>query len=95
MMIDFLQQGELLNVIHAFGKLNTTLTRFYASQIFMVFEYLHSKDMIYRDLKPENVLLQNNGYVKLTDFGFVKKLKPWDRTYTFCGTPEYIAPEII
>ena len=52
-------------------------------------------DLIYRDLKPENVLVQNNGYVKLTDFGFVKKIKPWDRTYTLCGTPEYMAPEII
>ena len=51
--------------------------------------------MIYRDLKPENVLVQNNGYIKITDFGFVKRLKAWDRTYTLCGTPEYIAPEVI
>ena len=51
--------------------------------------------MIYRDLKPENVLVQDDGYVKLTDFGFVKRLKAWDRTYTLCGTPEYIAPEVI
>jgi protein kinase A len=46
-------------------------------------------------LKPENVLVQDNGYVKLTDFGFVKRLRSWDRTYTLCGTPEYICPEII
>lgn len=51
--------------------------------------------MIYRDLKPENILLSKDGYVKLADFGFVKKLKVYERTFTFCGTPEYLAPEII
>lgn len=51
--------------------------------------------MIYRDLKPENVLVQASGYVKLTDFGFLKKLKQTDRTYTLCGTPEYLAPEVL
>ena len=56
---------------------------------------MHKRDLIYRDLKPENVLLQNNGYIKLTDFGFVKKIAKWDRTYTLCGTPEYMAPEVI
>ena len=56
---------------------------------------MHGQDLIYRDLKPENVLVQDNGFIKLTDFGFVKRLKAWDRTYTLCGTPEYIAPEVI
>lgn len=51
--------------------------------------------MLYRDLKPENVLIDINGYIKLADFGFLKKIKLSERTYTFCGTPEYIAPEII
>jgi len=51
--------------------------------------------MVFRDLKPENVLVNKNGYLKLADFGFIKKLAPWERTSTFCGTPEYIAPEII
>lgn len=46
-------------------------------------------------MKPENILIQNNGYIKLTDFGFVKKVTPWERTYTLCGTPEYMAPEVI
>lgn len=71
------------------------MARFYAAQVFLVFEYLHNKNLIYRDLKPENILVQDNGYIKLTDFGFIKKLNPWDRTYTLCGTPEYMAPEVI
>jgi serine/threonine protein kinase len=58
-----------------------------------MFEYLHSKNIIYRDLKPENILIDKSGYLKLTDFGFAKICE--GRTYTLCGTPEYLAPEIL
>ena len=58
-----------------------------------MFEYLHSKNIIYRDLKPENILIDDEGYLKLTDFGFAKYCET--RTYTLCGTPEYLAPEIL
>ena len=77
------------------GKFDCKAAQFYVSQVVLAFEFLHGLDLIYRDLKPENVLLTVSGFVKLTDFGFVKKIKPWERTYTLCGTPEYMAPEVI
>jgi len=56
---------------------------------------LHSLNVIYRDLKPENILLDDNGHVCLTDFGLSKDVDPNDKAHTFCGTPEYLAPEIV
>ncbi len=58
-----------------------------------IFEYLHAKDIVYRDLKPENIMMGEDGYLKMIDFGFAKVVTK--RTFTICGTPEYIAPEIL
>ncbi|XP_059076413.1 cAMP-dependent protein kinase type 1-like [Cryptomeria japonica] len=67
--------------------------RFYAAQVLLSFEYLHSRNIIYRDLKPENLLLDEMGYIKVADFGFAKVVDR--RTFTLCGTPDYLAPEIL
>jgi len=57
--------------------------------------YLHSKSIVYRDLKPENILLSAGGHVKIIDYGFVKRLQDDEVTYTICGTPEYLPPEVV
>ena len=59
----------------------------------LALEYLHKQKIAYRDLKPENLLVAADGHLKITDFGFAKRID--DRTFTLCGTPEYLAPEII
>jgi len=66
---------------------------FYTTEIILALKYLHGRSIAYRDLKPENLLIAVDGHLKITDFGFAKKVQ--DRTFTLCGTPEYLAPEII
>ncbi|CAG8575591.1 136_t:CDS:2 [Ambispora gerdemannii] len=93
MLLEYVIGGELFSHLRKAGRFSNDVTRFYAAEIILAIEYLHSKDIIYRDLKPENLLLDSRGHVKITDFGFAKIVE--DRTWTLCGTPEYLAPEII
>uniref|UniRef100_A0A182N3X5 Protein kinase domain-containing protein n=1 Tax=Anopheles dirus TaxID=7168 RepID=A0A182N3X5_9DIPT len=93
MLFEFVSGGELFSYLRNAGRFDSGTANFYACEIVLALEYLHSLSIVYRDLKPENLLLDREGHMKITDFGFAKKLK--DRTWTLCGTPEYLAPEII
>ncbi|XP_017053426.1 cAMP-dependent protein kinase catalytic subunit 3 isoform X2 [Drosophila ficusphila] len=93
MIFDYVCGGELFTYLRNAGKFTSQTSNFYAAEIVSALEYLHSLQIVYRDLKPENLLINRDGHLKITDFGFAKKLR--DRTWTLCGTPEYIAPEII
>lgn len=95
MLLESCLGGELWTVLRDRGHFDDPTTRFYTACVVEAFDYLHSRNIIYRDLKPENLLLDGNGYVKLVDFGFAKKLQTGRKTWTFCGTPEYVAPEVI
>jgi serine/threonine protein kinase len=91
-----LTQGELFYLLRRNKKFPEDVAKFYAAEILLALEYLHSRNIIYRDLKPENVLLDQDGHIKLTDFGLSKVcFSEKQVTFSICGTPEYIAPEII
>ena len=77
------------------GKLKTNAARFYAACTLEALAHLHSLNIMYRDLKPENLLINSRGYLTVCDFGFSKLDKPGEKNLTTCGTPEYLAPEVI
>lgn len=96
LVLDFLSGGELFFHLSKEVKFSVDRARFYTAELVLAIGHLHSKDIIYRDLKPENVVLDSKGHVCLTDFGLAKKdITSSNQTHTFCGTPEYLAPEII
>ena len=93
MILEYVNGGEFFTHLRARGSLDDQGARFYCASVASIFTYLHERDIVYRDLKPENMLLDHDGYLKLTDFGFAKRIV--DKTYTLCGTPEYISPEVL
>ena len=95
MALEWVQRGDLYSLLQGKGKFSYAECLFYASEIAYSLVYLHKNHIIYRDLKPENVLITANGHIKLADFGFAKVLKGSSRTYSVCGSPNYMAPEVI
>jgi len=85
--------GELFTYIRDGGPMGEPEARFYIGCVILGVEAMHKQAIIYRDLKPENLMMSKEGYLKITDFGFAKKVTY--RTYTLCGTPDYLAPEVI
>lgn len=96
LVTDFFNGGELFWHLKNEASFSETRTRFYAAEIVLALECLHQNGIVYRDMKPENLLLDADGHIRLTDFGLSKDSLHGDAiTHTFCGTPEYLAPEVI
>ena len=94
LVLELLEGGELYQHLQKMVCFPEPMLRFFVAQIVFAFDCLHGKDVLYRDLKPENLVLDSSGYIKVVDFGLSKVLAGW-KTWTMCGTPEYLAPEIL
>lgn len=96
MVLEFCPNGDLSGLLQSQGRLTEPQAKFYISQIILALEFLHSKGIVYRDLKPQNILLDRFGYVRLADFGLAieceNELNP---AMTFCGSPAYLPPEVL
>jgi len=86
--------GEMFTLLRQEVCFEEDAAMFYLACVIEAFDYMHSRNIIYRDLKPENLVFDNQGYLKVADFGFAKVLDQ-EKTFTFCGTPDYLAPEVI
>ncbi|KAJ1651856.1 hypothetical protein IWQ61_007676 [Dispira simplex] len=101
LVLDYLPGGDIATQLARYFRFSENRVRFYAAEIILGLEKLHDMGIIYRDLKPENMLLDRQGHILLTDFGLSKKFtlttdcKSRQRTTTFCGTAEYLAPEML
>ena len=94
-VMNFIRGGELFNHLHKCKYFPEEETKFYCAIIGLALEYLHTHGIVYRDIKPDNILIDEDGYLKLADFGMAKMLKDQEKAFSLCGTPEYFAPEII
>ena len=87
--------GDLFRLLEELSTLPDHMARFYSASLALALAHLHQHCYVYRDVKLENVLIDAQGFVKLCDFGFVKKIDPGTRSHTWCGTEDYMAPEMI
>ena len=93
--LEYASGGELFYHMERCGALPVPEVRLYVAEIALALSYLHSLGIVYRDLKPENVMLDKKGHVKLTDFGLSKDIFQTNFTNTICGTTEYLSPEVV
>jgi len=93
-MMDFEPGGDLFTFLRRY-KITLSAAAFYSSQIVLALEHLHSLHVLHRDVKPENILLDEVGNLKLADFGLARLLENGEKTFTICGTASYLAPEML
>ena len=95
LLMECVRGGDLYTHMKTVGSMTEATARFYVACIVCGLDHLHSRHIAWRDLKPENLLLDENGYLKVTDLGFACTLRLGQRRRTMCGTTEYIAPEVV
>lgn len=95
--MEFINGGELFHHLKKDVRFTEDRSKFYMAELVLALEYLHQQGVVYRDVKPENILIDSEGHIRLTDFGLSKAglLEQGGMTESFCGTTEYLAPEII
>ena len=93
--MNFIRGGELFSHLYKCKYFPEEKAKFYSAIVGLALEYLHTHGIVYRDIKPDNILIDEDGYLKLADFGMSKMLKDQEKAFSLCGTPEYFAPEII
>ena len=94
-VMPFIQGGELYKILKNEKKFKEDTVIFYAIQLIMAIDYLHNKNIIHRDLKLENIMVDDTGYIKIIDYGLAKMLADDEVATSYCGTPEYLAPEMV
>jgi len=94
-VMDYCSGGDFFGFLKIKRKFTESETRFYAGEIALALDCLHKNSIVYRDLKPENMLLDKSGHIKMTDFGLSKSLSGANLMKTFCGSTTYLAPEVI
>ncbi|KAJ1524415.1 hypothetical protein ONE63_010914 [Megalurothrips usitatus] len=95
LVFELCKNGELFDYLTTVVTLSEKKTRYIMRQLFEALKYVHSKNIVHRDLKPENILLDDNLNIKLTDFGFARVLQQGLKLTDLCGTPGYLAPEVL
>ncbi|XP_047005202.1 phosphorylase b kinase gamma catalytic chain, skeletal muscle/heart isoform isoform X3 [Schistocerca americana] len=95
LVFELCKNGELFDYLTSVVALSEKKTRYIMRQLFEALQYVHGKNIVHRDLKPENILLDDNFNIKLTDFGFARVVKPGEKLFDLCGTPGYLAPEVL
>ncbi|XP_046385034.1 phosphorylase b kinase gamma catalytic chain, skeletal muscle/heart isoform isoform X3 [Ischnura elegans] len=95
LVFELCKNGELFDYLTTVVTLSEKKTRYIMRQVFEALLHVHNMGIVHRDLKPENILLDDNLNVKLTDFGFARVVKPVEKLFDLCGTPGYLAPEVL
>ena len=94
-VMPFINGGELYKIFQEKKRFDENIVKFYAAQIIIAIGKLHEKGIMHRDLKLENIMVDSTGYIKIIDYGLAKMLSIDEVATSYCGTPEYLAPEMI